>query len=63
MSKPSKRRWAVEKRARRVLAQQAKALQVANRLMGVPRKRLISADSTGAWFYNSKTGAISIPKI
>jgi HNH endonuclease len=56
MAKPSKRRWAVEKRERRILAQQAKAKLVADRLMGVPRKRLIfvdsgsGADSTGMWW-------------
>jgi hypothetical protein len=35
MAKPSKRRWAVEKRERRVLAQQEKAQRVAQRLLGV----------------------------
>jgi len=35
MAKPSKRKWAVEKRERRILAQQAKAKRVAQRLLGV----------------------------
>lgn len=34
MAKPSKRRWAVEKRTRRVLAQREKAQRVAARLLG-----------------------------
>lgn len=64
MAKPSKRKWAVEKRKQRVLARQAKAKKVADRLLG---KKLIGvSNSSGRWQYeyqyrNSKTGATTEP--
>ena len=46
MAKPSKRKWAVEKIKRRILAQQEKAQCVANRLLGFSRQRFIAVDSS-----------------